>query len=66
MIDRKIWTTHPASTSDDPHSGFFGDGWNNATPMGNGSLGAMVYGDPIHDTIQLNEETIWGGDDKLE
>ena len=62
MIDRKIWTNHPASTSDDPHSGFFGDGWNNATPMGNGSLGAMVYGDPINDILQLNEETVWAGD----
>ncbi len=35
--------------------------WNEALPLGNGRLGAMVYGDPIHETIQLNEETLWSG-----
>lgn len=74
MMDRKIWTDHPAATGIDPASEAVGnwlkevasEGWNSATPIGNGSLGAMVYGDPIHDILQLNEETVWGGDDKLE
>ncbi len=35
--------------------------WLEALPLGNGRLGAMVYGDPIHETIQLNEETLWSG-----
>ncbi len=35
--------------------------WLEALPLGNGRLGAMVYGDPVHETIQLNEETLWSG-----
>ena len=35
--------------------------WNEALPVGNGRLGAMVYGDYAGETIQLNEESLWGG-----
>lgn len=35
--------------------------WNEALPVGNGRLGAMVYGDHSHETIQLNEESLWAG-----
>ncbi|HKL93324.1 MAG TPA: glycoside hydrolase family 95 protein [Bacteroidales bacterium] len=35
--------------------------WVEALPLGNGRLGAMVYGDPIHEAFQLNEEHVWGG-----
>ncbi|MBS1348911.1 MAG: glycoside hydrolase family 95 protein [Bacteroides sp.] len=35
--------------------------WEEAIPLGNSRLGAMVYGTPHHEEIQLNEETIWGG-----
>lgn len=35
--------------------------WEEALPLGNSRLGAMVYGIPQRDEIQLNEETIWGG-----
>ena len=34
--------------------------WVEALPLGNGRLGAMVYGDPLHDEFQLNEETVCG------
>ncbi len=30
-------------------------------PVGNGRLGAMVFGNPVHERIQLNEESIWAG-----
>lgn len=33
----------------------------NALPLGNGRLGAMVYGRPETETINLNEETFWTG-----
>lgn len=36
--------------------------WNEALPIGNGRLGAMVYGNPQQEQIQLNEETIWAGE----
>ncbi len=35
--------------------------WNEALPIGNGRLGAMVYGNVFSDRLQLNEETIWAG-----
>ncbi|MBR6251766.1 MAG: glycoside hydrolase family 95 protein [Bacteroidales bacterium] len=35
--------------------------WTEALPIGNGHLGAMVYGTPANDRLQLNEETIWAG-----
>lgn len=44
-----LWYEHPATR------------WVEALPLGNGRLGAMVYGDPVHEEFQLNEETIWAG-----
>jgi len=35
--------------------------WTEALPIGNGRLGAMIYGNPVREELQLNEETIWGG-----
>ena len=35
--------------------------WEEALPLGNGRLGAMVYGNPVNEEIQLNEETISAG-----
>jgi alpha-L-fucosidase 2 len=45
----KLWYDKPAAV------------WNEAIPIGNGRLGAMIFGDPIHDKIQLNEGTFWSG-----
>ena len=35
--------------------------WENAYPVGNGRLGAMVYGGIKEEKIQLNEDTYWSG-----
>ena len=35
--------------------------WVEALPVGNGRLGAMIYGNPENEIIQLNENTIWAG-----
>jgi len=35
--------------------------WDDALPVGNGRMGAMVYGNPWNETIQLNEESLWAG-----
>ncbi len=35
--------------------------WNEALPIGNGRLGAMVYGRTGTELIQLNEQTLWTG-----
>lgn len=48
--DLKLWYNTPA-----------GKTWENALPIGNGRLGAMIYGNPEKETIQLNEHTVWSG-----
>src|SRR5918993_3516493 len=35
--------------------------WENALPIGNGRLGAMIYGNTEKEIIQLNEHTVWSG-----
>ena len=35
--------------------------WNEALPLGNGRVGAMVYGGAAHERIALNEDTLWSG-----
>ncbi len=35
--------------------------WTEALPVGNGRLGAMVFGDPELERLQLNEESLWAG-----
>lgn len=35
--------------------------WVEALPVGNSSLGAMIYGNPASEHIQFNEETLWTG-----
>ncbi|MGE7774040.1 glycosyl hydrolase family 95 catalytic domain-containing protein [Chitinophaga sp. NPDC101104] len=32
-----------------------------ALPIGNGTLGALVYGNPVHDRFVLNEISLWSG-----
>jgi len=46
----KLWYNQPS-----------GDKWENALPIGNGRLGAMIYGNVNKETIQLNEHTVWSG-----
>jgi len=47
--DLKLWYRSPATD------------WNDALPIGNGRLGAMVYGKHDREVIQLNEESVWAG-----
>jgi alpha-L-fucosidase 2 len=35
--------------------------WTDAMPVGNGRLGAMIFGGPRHERLQLNEITAWSG-----
>lgn len=43
----RLWFKRPA------------DSWNEALPVGNGRLGAMVFGGVENERLQLNEETVW-------
>lgn len=38
--------------------------WEEALPVGNGRIGAMVHGGVLREHIQLNEETLWSGTPK--
>jgi alpha-L-fucosidase 2 len=38
------------------------DKWNEALPLGNGRLGAMVFGGVPEEHLQLNEDTVWAGE----
>ena len=38
------------------------ENWNEALPVGNGRLGAMVFGGVGEERLQLNEETVWAGE----
>ncbi len=35
--------------------------WLEALPIGNGRIGGMVFGDPLHERIQLNHIELWSG-----
>src|ERR1700733_6323649 len=35
--------------------------WVKALPVGNGRLGAMVFGGVVNERLQLNEDTLWAG-----
>lgn len=35
--------------------------WNEALPIGNGRMGAMIFGELSRERIQLNEDSIWYG-----
>ena len=43
----KLWFRRPATS------------WNEALPVGNGRLGAMVFGGVAEERLQLNEESVW-------
>lgn len=35
--------------------------WEQALPLGNGRMGAMVFGEPVTERIQVNEDSMWYG-----
>lgn len=46
----KLWYNTPS-----------GSVWENTLPIGNGYLGAMIYGNVEKEVIQLNQHTVWSG-----
>jgi len=51
--DLKLWYNKPASK------------WVEALPIGNGRIGAMIFGGIEDDRIQFNEETLWTGEPRI-
>ena len=48
-MSTKLWYNH------------FENDWMWALPMGNGRIGAMLYGNPDQEQIEINEESLWSG-----
>ncbi|MDR3707437.1 MAG: glycoside hydrolase family 95 protein [Capsulimonadaceae bacterium] len=48
--NNEIWLDKPAGN------------WNEAFPIGNGRLGAMIFGGIASERLQLNEDTLWSGE----
>lgn len=46
---RRLWYNQPARE------------WNEALPIGNGRIGAMIFGGTAEDKLQLNEDSVWYG-----
>ncbi|MFE6076549.1 glycoside hydrolase N-terminal domain-containing protein [Paenibacillus sp. NPDC057886] len=47
--DHRLWYSKPAEV------------WNEALPIGNGRLGAMIFGGVAEERLQLNEDSMWYG-----
>ena len=47
---RSLWYDRPATE------------WTEALPVGNGRLGAMVFGGAPQERLRLNEESLWAGE----
>jgi alpha-L-fucosidase 2 len=47
--DIRLWYEAPAKN------------WNEALPVGNGRIGAMIFGGVRHERLQLNEDSLWSG-----
>jgi len=48
--EQMLWYNQPAKV------------WTEALPIGNGRLGAMIYGNPLNEQLQLNENTLYSGE----
>ena len=49
FMNDKLWYSAPARA------------WEESLPIGCGSIGANVFGDPTNETLTLNEDTLWSG-----
>lgn len=52
-VNHSLWYTEPAN-----------DWMREALPIGNGHIGAMLFGRTTTERIQFNENTLWTGDEK--
>ena len=59
----RVWYDKPALSPTSALKGSKGNDaeWLKALPVGNGFLGAMIFGGVNREIIQLNEKTLWSG-----
>jgi alpha-L-fucosidase 2 len=59
-----VFQSSPAANSASPLTLFYTNAavkWTEALPLGNGRLGAMIFGGAQREHLQLNEATLWAG-----
>jgi alpha-L-fucosidase 2 len=59
-----LFSLAPAALAQDPLTLWYKQPaqlWVEALPVGNGRMGAMIFGGPSHERIQFNESTVWTG-----
>lgn len=63
LLSQRLWYKTPANASVPDNGKAWNDDpeWLKALPLGNGNIGAMVFGDVNLERIQLNEKTLWSG-----
>ncbi len=52
--DLTLWYDHPANNNKP---------MDEALPIGNGTMGGLVFGAPLRERISINEDTLWTGDE---
>lgn len=59
----RLWYTSPSKSliPDSPSPSQDDTEWVKSLPLGNGFIGAMVFGDINQERVQLNEKTLWSG-----
>jgi alpha-L-fucosidase 2 len=68
LSQASLWNKSLAATQDaqpSPYRIFFqqpAQAWVEALPVGNGNLGAMIFGDTGREHIQLNHDGVWDGE----
>lgn len=65
IVGLAVMTSKSASLAPDPLSTIWfkqpAKDWNEALPIGNGRMGAMLFGGTAKETLQLNDNTFWAG-----
>lgn len=58
-----LWYTTPsdAKKKDNPYIWTDDDSWLKALPVGNGYMGAMIFGGVETERLQLNDKNLWSG-----
>lgn len=65
IVGLAAMSAHSPAKAPDPQSTIWfkqpAKDWNEALPIGNGRMGAMLFGGTSRETLQLNDNTFWAG-----
>jgi alpha-L-fucosidase 2 len=64
LVALTLWGCHSGTSGNEKYILWYdapAAEWTEALPTGNGRLGGMLFGDPVSERLQVNEESLWGG-----